>query len=206
MFRKKGLLKNFKWIFQWICEISKNTFFIEELWWLLLQKLRVSLRSSNFLIFIKASWFFRESLLSNFQYVGKKQAPVTVTEISFIKKETLAHAFSGEFCEICKNTFFWERFGATASGLISLLQSWHSKAIFKINFTFGGIRGCWGVFFKRNWTWILKERVPIVAAKLLKKSVKFLTSLKKELCQKYSRFCLLFRKTYFKVTYLSVTY
>ena len=27
---------------------------------------------------------------------------------NFIKKETLAQVFSGEFCEICKNTFFTE--------------------------------------------------------------------------------------------------
>ena len=33
----------------------------------------------------------------------------------FIKKETLAHVFSCEFCEISKNTFYKEHLWATAS-------------------------------------------------------------------------------------------
>ena len=33
----------------------------------------------------------------------------------FYKKETLAQVFSGEFCEISKNTFFTEHLWATAS-------------------------------------------------------------------------------------------
>ena len=36
---------------------------------------------------------------------------------NFIKKETLAQAFSCEFCEISKNTFFIEHLQATASAL-----------------------------------------------------------------------------------------
>ena len=36
--------------------------------------------------------------------------------LHFCKKETLAQAFSCEFCEICKNTFFAKHFRATASG------------------------------------------------------------------------------------------
>ena len=34
---------------------------------------------------------------------------------NFIKKETLTHMFSGEFCEIFKNTFFTEHLWKTAS-------------------------------------------------------------------------------------------
>ena len=34
---------------------------------------------------------------------------------NFIKKETLVEAFSCEFCEISKNTFFTEQLWATAS-------------------------------------------------------------------------------------------
>ena len=34
---------------------------------------------------------------------------------NFIKKETLAQVFSGEFCEISKNTFFTEHLWTTAS-------------------------------------------------------------------------------------------
>ena len=36
-------------------------------------------------------------------------------ENNFIKKETLTLVFSGEFCEISKNTFFTEHLWATAS-------------------------------------------------------------------------------------------
>ena len=35
---------------------------------------------------------------------------------NFIKKETLAHVFSCEFCEISKNTFFTEHLWTTVSG------------------------------------------------------------------------------------------
>ena len=42
---------------------------------------------------------------------------------NFIKKETLAQVFSGEFCKISKNTFFAEHIRPTASALT--LQSSH---------------------------------------------------------------------------------
>ena len=48
---------------------------------------------------------------------------------NFIKKETLARGFSGEFCEFFKNTFFTEHLWATASDCwtstkrVSYLQS-----------------------------------------------------------------------------------
>ena len=45
----------------------------------------------------------------------------TYVKVSFLikltKKETLAHMFSCEFCEISKNTFFTEHLWATASVL-----------------------------------------------------------------------------------------
>ena len=37
------------------------------------------------------------------------------TDINFIKKESLAHVFSCEFCEISKNNFFTEHLRTTAS-------------------------------------------------------------------------------------------
>ena len=43
---------------------------------------------------------------------GQKQPPQVC---NFIKKETLAQVFSGEFCEIFKNTFFTEHLWRTAS-------------------------------------------------------------------------------------------
>ena len=39
-------------------------------------------------------------------------------EFPFIKKQTLAHVFACEFCEISKNTFFTEQLRATISGLL----------------------------------------------------------------------------------------
>ena len=40
----------------------------------------------------------------------------------FIKKGTLAQAFSCEFCEILKNTFFTEHVWVTASSLVLMLR------------------------------------------------------------------------------------
>ena len=40
---------------------------------------------------------------------------------NFIKKETLAHVFSCEFCEISKNTSFTEHLWATVSILTNLI-------------------------------------------------------------------------------------
>ena len=51
-------------------------------------------------------WYMKKSVRRNF---------TKFTE-NFIKKETLAHVFSCEFCEISKNTFFTENLQTTASG------------------------------------------------------------------------------------------
>ena len=45
---------------------------------------------------------------------------------NFIKKETLAHGFSCEFCKIFKNTFFTEHLWITASILQQLLALYYA--------------------------------------------------------------------------------
>ena len=55
---------------------------------------------------------------STFQYMSEL---FNTLACNFIQKETLAHVFSCEFCEIFKNTFFTEQLRATASGTILLL-------------------------------------------------------------------------------------
>ena len=42
-----------------------------------------------------------------------------VAACNFVEKETLAHVFSCEFCEITKNIFFTEHVWVTASAFIS---------------------------------------------------------------------------------------
>ena len=50
----------------------------------------------------------QKGVLRNFAKLHKKAC-------NFIKKETQAQVFSGEFCEISKNTFFTEHLWTTAS-------------------------------------------------------------------------------------------
>ena len=63
----------------------------------------------------------KKDVLKNFpQFTGKHlcQSPC-----NFIKKETLAHVFSREFCEIFKNTFLIEHPRATASVVVTKMNS-----------------------------------------------------------------------------------
>ena len=57
---------------------------------------------------------------------------------NFIKKETLEQAFSCEFCEISKNTFFTEQLWTTASACnmvsLLLLKSCNIKVIITFRF------------------------------------------------------------------------
>ena len=53
-----------------------------------------------------------KKLLSSSESEGQKQPEAC----NFIKKETLAHVFSCEICEISKNTFFTEHLCGTTSG------------------------------------------------------------------------------------------
>ena len=67
----------------------------------------------------------RRGVLRNFtNFTGKhlcqslffnKVASSGLHACNFVKKETLAHLFSCEFCEISKNTFFTEHLWTTAS-------------------------------------------------------------------------------------------
>ena len=64
----------------------------------------------------------RKGVLRNFvKFTGKHPCRGLffnkVVEKEFAKKETLAHVFSCEFCEISKNTFFAEHLWAAASAL-----------------------------------------------------------------------------------------
>ena len=62
----------------------------------------------------------KKDILKNFpEFTGKHlcQSPC-----NFIKKETLAHVFSREFCEIFKNTFLTEP-RATASAAVTKTNS-----------------------------------------------------------------------------------
>ena len=47
---------------------------------------------------------------------------------NFIKKETLVQVFSGEFCEISKNTFFIEHLRTTAS-YRSVVNVWYTASV-----------------------------------------------------------------------------
>ena len=53
---------------------------------------------------------------------------------SFIKKETLAHAFSSQFCEISKNTFFTEYLWMTASVFWAIVHSTQKQISFEVIF------------------------------------------------------------------------
>ena len=73
------------------------------------QSLNVSYRSS------RPEMFCKQGILTNFtKFAGKHlcQSPFLIKsqaqDFNFLKKETLAEVFSGEFCEIFKNTFFIE--------------------------------------------------------------------------------------------------
>ena len=85
----------------------------------------------------------------------------TEAACNFIKKETLAHVFSCEFCEISKNTFFTEHLWTTASRK-RFFTSWGStfhhfqkqpqdafykKAALKNFLIFTGKHLCWSLFF-----------------------------------------------------------
>ena len=65
--------------------------------------------------------FCKKHFLKNFaKFTGKHMCQSLFFNkvaggLHFIKKETLAHVFSFQFCEISKNTFFTEHLWTTAS-------------------------------------------------------------------------------------------
>ena len=62
-------------------------------------------------MFLEISQNLQENICARVSFLIKLQ----VLAYNFIEKETLAHVFSYEFCEISKNTFFIEHLWATAS-------------------------------------------------------------------------------------------
>ena len=100
-----------------ICKISKNTFLIEQLQWLLLRfnscfqrsqgqnSMRLSpIRSSHRRCSVK------KGVLRNFSKFTRKHLCQRL-----FNSLTLPQMFSFEFCEICKNMFFAELLRMTAS-------------------------------------------------------------------------------------------
>ena len=64
--------------------------------------------------------FYKKGVLKNFAKFIGKQLWQSLLFNNFIKKEALAQAFSCEFCEIFKNTFFTDHLWATASNNFKL--------------------------------------------------------------------------------------
>ena len=64
--------------------------------------------------------------------VGKLNVMLMVL-FNFIKKETLARAFSCEYCEIVKNTFFTEHPRMTASDDLKILYSLERDSLVKLS-------------------------------------------------------------------------
>ena len=62
-------------------------------------------------MFLEISQNSQENTYASASFLIKLQAEAC----NLIKKETLAHVFSCEFCEISKNSFFTEHHWATAS-------------------------------------------------------------------------------------------
>ena len=70
--------------------------------------------------------FYKKGVLVNFaKFTGKHLRQ----SLFLIKEETLAQAFSCEFCEIYKNSFFTEHLWATASERTSDTESGTTKFI-----------------------------------------------------------------------------
>ena len=44
---------------------------------------------------------------------------------TLLKKDSLAQVFSYKFCEISKNTFFWEHLGTIASTVKNVFSRWN---------------------------------------------------------------------------------
>ena len=65
-------------------------------------------------MFLKISQNSQENTFIGFSFLIKLQA-CRLAGCNFIKKETPIQAFSCEFCEIFRNTFFTEHLQATAS-------------------------------------------------------------------------------------------
>ena len=69
-----------------------------------------------------AEVLYKEGVFKNFAiFTGKHMCQSLFFSCNFIKKETLAHGFSCEFCMIFKSTFFTEHLWMTASILQQLL-------------------------------------------------------------------------------------
>ena len=64
-------------------------------------------------VFLEISQNSQQSTCARVSFLIKLQGEAC----NFIKKETLAHVFSCEFCGISKNTFFTEHFWTTVSKL-----------------------------------------------------------------------------------------
>ena len=79
----------------------------------------------SFLIKLQASGRFCS-------FCFRRQAESSVSGLQLLKKETLARVFSGEFCEIYKNTFSKEHLGTTASVvfLLSTLSKFQAMLYF----------------------------------------------------------------------------
>ena len=70
-------------------------------------------------MFLEISQNSQENICVRVSFLRKLQAH----PCNFVKKETLAQAFSFEFCEISKNTFFKENLRTTASVLAQFEKS-----------------------------------------------------------------------------------
>ena len=69
--------------------------------------------------------FCKKGVLRNFpKFTGKHLCQILFSINFFIKKETLAQAFSCEFCEISKSTFFYRTLPVAASGKNSVMLLW----------------------------------------------------------------------------------
>ena len=67
--------------------------------------------------------FYKKGVLKNFAKLTGKHLFQGLFLNKVTKKETLAQAFSCEFCEIFKNTFFTKQLWTTASDICFTLES-----------------------------------------------------------------------------------
>ena len=90
----------------------------------------------------------QENTCARVSFLIKLQAPAC----NFIKKDTLAQAFSCEFCEISKSTFFTEHIWTTASKKMTfrLWFSWRFSEILK-SFSWKCSIGSVGVWLTFSW-------------------------------------------------------
>ena len=87
-----------------------------------------------------ADWIIYVSLVSTFKENTRVDVSNYPEACNIIKKEALAQLFSGEFCEISKNTFFTEHLQTTASVRDETMRQRAFPWCFKISYA----------FFKRN--------------------------------------------------------